>query len=328
MTPYSQHVGSKNEPPHPNGASGDGGAGTLGTGVLLSVALHAVLVGFIIFGLPIFWQPEPLPGAIGIELAQLSDITAAPKVQKEGKPNKQPPQPQPEVKKEEPKKQETPPPPPAPPAAAAPPPPPPEEEVAEAIPDPQAEKKKEEEKKKAEEEKKKKAAEEKKKKEAEKKKKEDEVKKQQKKDDQALDTLLANVLEQQPAPEPEQKPAKKAEAKPAEASTGPQTENVSEIPLTASEEDGIRGQIERNWNLGSLAGAPDLTGMLIEIRITLQPDGTVTRADVINRSTNPLFRQASESAMRAVMVSSPLKLPPGKTYESMVVRFHPDQVVQ
>ena len=329
MTPFSQHVGSKqNEPPHATGGSGDGSGGTLGTGVLLSVALHAMLVSFVIFGLPIFWQPEPLPGAIGIELAQLSDITAAPKVQKEGKPNKQPPQPQPEVKKEEPKK-ETPPPPPAPPAAAAPPPPPPPEEVAEAIPDPQAEKKKEEEKKKkAEEDKKKKAEEDKKKKEAEKKKKEDEVKKQQKKDDQALDTLLANVLDQQPAPQPEKKPAKKAEAQPTEASTGPQTENVSEIPLTASEEDGIRGQIERNWNLGSLAGAPDLTDMLIEIRITLQPDGTVTRADVINGGTNPLFRQASESAIRAVMVSSPLKLPPGKTYESMVVRFHPDQVMQ
>ena len=331
VTPYSQHVGSKQGgPPSTNGSSANGSyvGGSLGTGIVLSVALHAVLVGFIIFGLPIFWQPEPLPGAIGIELAQLSDITAAPKVQKEGKPNSKPPVPQTAMKTEEPKK-ETPPPPPNPPAAAAPPPPPPEEEeVAEPIPDPTAEKKKEEEKKKAEEEKKKKAEEEKKKKEAERKKKEEEKKKQQKKDEEALDTLLANVLEQKPAPEPEEKPAKKAEAQPAEPSTGPQTENVSEIPLTASEEDGIRGQIERNWNLGSLAGAPDLTGMLIEVRITLQPDGTVTRAQVINSSTNPLFRQASESAIRAVMITSPLKLPPGQAYTSMVIRFHPDQVVQ
>ena len=323
MTPYSQHIGSKQTEPHLRaGASG----GSLGAGVLLSVSLHAVLIGFIIFGLPIFWEPEPLPGAIGIELAQLSDITAAPKVQKEGKPNKQP-EPQPEVQKEQPKK-ETPPPPPNPPAAAAPPPPPPpEQEVAEAIPDPAAEKKKEEEKKKEQE--KKKAEADKKKKEQEKKKKEEEKKKQQKKDDQALDTLLANVLEQQPAPEPEKKTEKKkAEAKPAEASTGPQTDQISEIPLTASEEDGIRGQIERNWNLGSLAGAPDLTGMVIELRITMQPDGTVTQAQVINSSSSPVFRQASEGAIRAVMISSPLKLPPGKTYDSMVVRFHPDQVVQ
>jgi outer membrane biosynthesis protein TonB len=325
VTPYSQHIGSKqNGPPQLRPASG----GSLGAGVLLSVGLHAVLIVFVIFGLPIFWEPEPLPGAIGIELAQLSDITAAPKVQKEGKPNKQP-EPQPAVQKEAPKK-ETPPPPPNPPAAAAPPPPPPpppEEEVAETIPDPAAEKKKEEEKKKQEE--KKKAEEEKKKKEQEKKKKEEEVKKQQKKDDQALDTLLANVIDQKPAPEPDKKPEKKkAEAKPAEPSTGPQTELINDVPLTASEEDGIRGQIEKNWNLGSLAGAPDLTGMIIELRITLQPDGTVTRAEVVNTGSSPLFRQASEGAIRAVRISSPLKLPPNKTYTSMLIRFHPDQVVQ
>jgi outer membrane biosynthesis protein TonB len=322
VTPYSQHVGSKqNEPPF----KPEGSSGSLGAGVLLSVGLHAVLVGFIIFGLPILWQPEPLPGAIGIELAQLSDITAAPKVQKEGKPNNKPPEPQQELKKEEPKKDT---PPPNPPAAAAPPPPAaePEPEVAEAVPDPEAEKKKEEDKKKQEQKKKK--EEEKKKKEAEKKKKEEEIKKQ-KKDNQALDTLLANVLDQNPAPEPEEQPKKKkAEAKPAEPSTGPQTENVSEIPLTASEEDGIRGQIERNWNLGSIAGAPDLAGMVIEVRITLQPDGTVTGAQVINSGSSPMFRQASEGAVRAVRISSPLKLPPGKTYDTMVLRFRPDQVMQ
>ena len=324
MTPYSQHMGSKqSEPPNfkPSASSG-----SLGAGVLLSVSLHAVLILFVVFGLPIFWEPEPLPGAIGIELAQLSDITAAPKVQKEGKPNKQP-EPQPEVQKEAPKK-ETPPPPPTPPAAAAPPPPPPpEEEVAEAIPDPAAEKKKEEEKKKEDE--KKKAEEDKKKKKEEEKKKKEEEKKKQKEDDKKLDALLANLTPDKAAPEPDQKPAKKkAEAKPAEASTGPQTENISEIPMTASEEDGIRGQIERNWNLGSLLGAPDLTGMLIELRITVQPDGTVTRAEVVNSGSSPLFRQASESAIRAVMVSSPLQLPPGKTYTTMRLRFHPDQVVQ
>src|SRR5262249_14897087 len=159
-------------------------------------------------------------------------------------------------------------------------------------PDPAADKQKMEEDKKKEEAKK--AEDEKKKKEQEKKKKEQEKKQQQKKDDAALDKLLANVIDQQPAPAPDKKPEKKkAEAQPAEPSTGPQTELTNDVPLTASEEDGIRGQIEKNWNLGSLAGAPDLTGMLVEVRITLQPDGTVTRAEVINSGTSPLFRQAS-----------------------------------
>jgi outer membrane biosynthesis protein TonB len=325
VTPYSQLIGSKqNEPPQFKPAAA---GGSLSAGMLFSVGLHAALIGFIVFGLPIFWEPEPLPGAIGIELAQLSDITAAPKVQKEGKPNKQP-EPQPEVQKEEPKK-ETPPPPPTPPAAAAPPPPPPpEEEIAEVIPDPAVEKKKEEEKKKADE--KKKAEEEKKKKkEAEKKKKEEE-KKKQKEDDKALNALLANLTPDKPAPEPDKKPekSKKPEAKPAEPSTGPQTELTSEIALTASEEDGIRGQIERNWNLGSLAGSPDLAGLVIELRIKLQPDGTVTNVQVLNMNPSPYFGPAAESAKRAVMVTSPLQLPPGKTYDTMLLRFYPDQVVQ
>jgi len=299
----------------------DGLLGAIG----VSVLLHVVIVAFVALGLPIFWEPEVLPGAIGIEMAQLSDITAAPKVQKEGPPKPKPEPPKEEVKKEEPKK-ETPPPPPNPPAAAAPPPPPPEEVVAEAIPDPEAEKKKEEDKKKQEE--KKKAEEEKKKKKEEDKKKKEEAKKK-KQEDEALDTLLANVLDNAPAPEPEKKPEKqKTEAAPQEASTGPQTELASEVAMTASEEDGIRGQIERNWNLGSLAGSPDLAGMLVDMRLTLLPDGTVTKVELLNSGSSPYFRQAAESAKRAVMISSPLQLPPGKSYPTMRLRFYPEQVMQ
>jgi outer membrane biosynthesis protein TonB len=319
VTPFSKHTGQKSaEQIQFELRKVDD---SISAGMILSCGGHALLIAAIVFGLPIFWAPEPLPGAIGIELAQLSDITAAPKVQQEGKPNKQP-APEPEVKKEEPKK-ETPPPPPNPPAAAAPPPPPPpEEEVAEAIPDPLAEKKKEEERKK-EEDKKKAEAEKKRKKEEEKKKKEEE-KKKQKKDDAALDTLLANVLDNPPAPEaaPE-KPKKKNEAKPAEPSTGPMTEQTSEIPMTASEEDGIRGQIEGNWNKGSFSGAPNIETMVIELRIHLQPDGTVTKAEVLNNDPNPYFQAAAGSAVRAAMISSPLRLPPGKTWDTIKLVFHP-----
>ncbi len=321
MTPYSQHIGARHAAFQQ--LESRRASGSLGAGLLLSVGLHALLVTVVIFGLPIFWEPEPLPGAIGIELAQLSDITAAPKVQKEGPPKPKPEPPKQEVKKEEPKK-EAPPPPPNPPAAA--PPPPPEEEIVEAIPDPAAEKKKEEQKKKEEEKKK---AEEKKRKKEEEKKKKEEAKKKQKEDDKALEALLANLSPDKPAPEPQKKPEKvKAAAKPAEPSTGPQTSLTSEIPMTASEEDGIRGQIERVWNLGSIAGSPDLAGLIIELRITLLPDGSVTKVQVLNMNPSPYFGPAAESAKRAVMIASPLKLPTGKSYGTMRLRFYPDQVVQ
>ena len=323
MTPYSQHIGSKqNEPPFQN----SGSSGSLGAGVFLSVGLHAVLIGFIIFGLPIFWQPEVLPGAIGIELAQLSDITAAPRVQKEGKPNEQrSPSPSRKCRKRnrrrKPRRHRL----------------RPRRRLLQRhrlrrslrkSPRRSPIRRRKEEGRAKEERGREKEEGRGKEKEGSREKEEGRrEKKQQKKDDEALEAMLANLTPDKPAPETDKKPEKKkAEAKPAEPSTGPQTELASEVALTASEEDGIRGQIEKVWNLGSLAGSPDLAGLVIELRITLQPDGTVTRVDVLNMSPSPFFGPAADSARRAVMIASPLKLPPGKTYDTMRLRFYPDQV--
>lgn len=116
--------------------------------------------------------------------------------------------------------------------------------------------------------------------------------------------------------------------KPAEAAGGAITEDAI-VPLTKSEEADIRHQIERNWNLGEFAASPNLADRVIQVRIELQPDGTVTDVKVLNdEAGNPDFRQAAESARRAIMISSPLRLPPGKTYRSMRLNFHPDKVIQ
>ncbi len=287
-------------------------------GLLISTALHLVVLSLVVLGLPIFWEPEVLPEAIGVELAQLSDITAAPKVDKAGKPEKKPePEKKPLPAKEEPKKEPAPTKP-NPPAPAAPPPPEPEpvplpgkkvEEKKPEVkkPDPPKEPPKEEEKKKKEEKK----------------------KDEKKPSEEDLDQLLKNVLQEKAAPETPEKPKKKAEPPPTPESTGPQTANISEIPMTASEEDGIRAQIEKNWNLGSVLGSPNLAGMVIELRIEVQPDGTVTKVTLLNnKSGDSFFRAAAESARRAVMIASPLKLPADKHWPTMRLRFFPDQVVQ
>src|SRR5262245_19622252 len=98
-------------------------------------------------------------------------------------------------------------------------------------------------------------------------------------------------------------------------------------PLSEADERDIKEQIERNWNLGDLAGSPRLAGMIVELRIKLLPDGTVTQAQVLNSHPSAEFPQVAESAVRAVMISSPLKLPPEKTFDSMVIRFHPDREI-
>jgi colicin import membrane protein len=306
VTPYSQHIGSRqNEPP----VNASGSSGSLGAGVLLSVGLHVVLISFIIFGLPIFWQPEQLPGAIGIEFAMQSDITAAPVPQVQGKPKEQPkPEPPKPVAEEKPKKVETPPPP-APPKAAAPPPPPPPEEVAEALPDPQAEKLAEEKKKKEEEKKKK--EEEKKKKEAEKKKKEDAKKRQQAEDEQFAQLL--DVMNKEAAPEPDRKPEKKpVAAAPSEPVTGEVTENASPVRLTAAQEDGYKRQLIPNWQYDPGIANPE--NYIVVVRIDLAPDGTVLKADILDKSRmgDPVFRSVAEAARRAPLKLSRFEIPPGE----------------
>lgn len=68
--------------------------------------------------------------------------------------------------------------------------------------------------------------------------------------------------------------------------------------------------------------------MVVELRIALLSDGTVRKVEVMNQSDNPLFGQVADSAIRAVMKSSPQKLPPGSAFTSMVMRFHPDKVIE
>jgi hypothetical protein len=120
-------------------------------------------------------------------------------------------------------------------------------------------------------------------------------------------------------------PSPKTE-RPADGSAAAESQLTSEIPISKSEEASIRDQVEQNWNLGELAGSPNLAGIVVELRV---PDGTITKVEVMNDEPDvPEFRQVAESAMRAVMISNPLKLPPGKYYPAMRLRFYPDKVIQ
>ena len=45
--------------------------------------------------------------------------------------------------------------------------------------------------------------------------------------------------------------------------------------------DLVREQIARCWNIN--AGARDAKDLVVEIRASVQPDGTVTRADIVDQ---------------------------------------------
>lgn len=74
------------------------------------------------------------------------------------------------------------------------------------------------------------------------------------------------------------------------------SEHNSAISFTASDEASIRDQIEQNWNLGGLAGSPEVKGMLVKRHIHLQPDGTVTAFDILDiEPGNHVFRRLADS---------------------------------
>jgi hypothetical protein len=95
--------------------------------------------------------------------------------------------------------------------------------------------------------------------------------------------------------------------------------------------DLIRAQVERRWNLdrGRL-GARD---WVVAIRIRFSPDGTVRRADIVDNErfrSDSAYHDFALSARNAVLLSSPLTLPPG-TYAfatDIVVDFASRQVLQ
>lgn len=95
--------------------------------------------------------------------------------------------------------------------------------------------------------------------------------------------------------------------------------------------DFIRSQVERRWNLNrTQTGAND---WVVSIHITLQPDGTVRRAQIVGNPrflSNGAYHNYALSARNAVLLSSPLELPPG-TYaiaKDIVINFDARQVLQ
>jgi outer membrane biosynthesis protein TonB len=127
------------------------------------------------------------------------------------------------------------------------------------------------------------------------------------------------------------------QAKPADKGNQPKPQNYKgsasnnpNEPISMTEMDMIRAQIIPNWQIP--AGAKDAGNLIITIHIMLQPDGTVTTAEVVDSlryNTDSFFRAAADSAVRAVRRSSPLKMPPNKydQLKDFKMRFNPkDQV--
>ena len=117
---------------------------------------------------------------------------------------------------------------------------------------------------------------------------------------------------------------KSSPPEPPKASTGQR--------LTISELDSIRRQIEACWSIP--AGARDAENLIVDISVIMNPDGTVQRAEIVDRSRltgDPFYRAAAESALRAVLHPrcSPLRLPPQKyrQWRRFTLSFNPKELI-
>lgn len=74
--------------------------------------------------------------------------------------------------------------------------------------------------------------------------------------------------------------------------------------------DLIRAQVERRWNFDLASLGDDQFSVPIHVEIT--EDGVVIKAEIVEnaRSTDPVYRAIAASARNAVLLASPLALPP------------------
>lgn len=96
------------------------------------------------------------------------------------------------------------------------------------------------------------------------------------------------------------------------------------VKMSQSELDALRGQVAQCWNppMGA-AGAEDLT---VRLQFNLSRTGEVEgQTRVLNSSNNPAFKAAASSAERAVFRCGPYSLPAAKyeAWETVILNFDP-----
>ena len=88
--------------------------------------------------------------------------------------------------------------------------------------------------------------------------------------------------------------------------------NVTSNTLTLSEEDALKAQIFGCWSIP--LGLPYNENLLVRIKLSLKPDGTVTNSEILdharmNKPGQGFYKVLAESALRAVRLCQPLKVP-------------------
>ena len=103
--------------------------------------------------------------------------------------------------------------------------------------------------------------------------------------------------------------------------------------LSLSEEDALRAQIFGCWSVP--LGLPYDENLLVRIKLKLKPDGKILKAEILDhaRMNTPgqsFYKILAESALRAVRICQPLKVPPTgyERWKDLQLNFDPTEMLK
>ena len=103
--------------------------------------------------------------------------------------------------------------------------------------------------------------------------------------------------------------------------------------LTLSQEDALRAQIFGCWSVP--LGLPYDQNLLVRIKLQLKKDGTIIKSEILdhermNRPGQKFYKVLAESALRAVRLCQPLKVPPTgyDKWKDLQLNFNPTEMLK
>ena len=103
--------------------------------------------------------------------------------------------------------------------------------------------------------------------------------------------------------------------------------------LTSSQEDALKAQIFGCWSLP--LGLPYQKNLLVRIKLKLKPDGTVLKSEILdhtrmNQPGQGFYKVLAESALRAIRICQPLRVPPTgyEKWKDLQLNFDANEMIK
>ena len=103
--------------------------------------------------------------------------------------------------------------------------------------------------------------------------------------------------------------------------------------LTLSEQDALRAQIFGCWSVP--LGLPYDQDLLVRVKLQLKKDGTIMKSEILdhermNKPGQKFYKVLAESALRAVRLCQPLKVPPTgyEKWKDLQLNFNPMEMLK